>query len=67
MYAYCKKTFDIVPRPDWVLQEYGAENISTSATNIIFSNGLLDPWHAGGFLSNLSVSLPAIIIEVGSH
>ncbi len=39
------------------------ENIKYSS-RIIFSNGLLDPWHGGGFLESLSDSLIAIIIEV---
>ena len=61
---YCNKTFDITPRPTWLLEEFGSANISTSASHIIFSNGLLDPWHVGGFLSNLSDTLPAVIIAV---
>jgi len=65
--AYCGKTFDIVPRPTWLLEEFGSGNISTSATHIIFSNGLLDPWHVGGFLSNLSDTLPAVVIAEGAH
>jgi hypothetical protein len=44
----------VTPRPDWILQEYGAGNISHSATNIIFSNGLLDPVRsAWSFVFNL--------------
>ena len=36
---YCGKKFGIVPRIYWVLEEYGSGNITTSASNIIFSNG----------------------------
>ena len=32
-----------------------------------FSNGVLDPWSAGGVLKSLSDSLVAIIIEEGAH
>ena len=64
LFPYCAKVYDVVPNPEWLLQEYGSGNISTSATNIIFSNGLLDPWHVGGFLANLSDSLPAVVIAV---
>jgi len=50
----------------WVATNFGAGNIKT-ASNIIFSNGLLDPWHGGGFLENLSDTLVAIVIEEGAH
>jgi dipeptidyl-peptidase-2 len=64
---YCKKVYDVIPRPEWLLQEYGSGNISSSASHIIFSNGLLDPWHVGGFLTNLSDTLPAVVIAEGAH
>ena len=32
-----------------------------------FSNGLLDPWSAGGVLKSLSDSLVSIVIEDGAH
>eukprot|EP00042_Codosiga_hollandica_P035263 m.260053 g.260053 ORF g.260053 m.260053 type:complete len:474 (+) comp54593_c0_seq1:2142-3563(+) len=67
MIAYCNATFGIIPRPNWFLQEYGSGNISSSATRIIFSNGLLDPWHSGGFMKDLSPFLPSIVIEHGAH
>jgi dipeptidyl-peptidase-2 len=62
--SYCKHTFGVTPRPHWISQQYGTQNINASATRIIFSNGLLDPWHVGGFLTNLSDTLPAVIISV---
>lgn len=31
------------------------------------SNGLLDPWHGGGVLQNISDSLVALIIPNGAH
>ncbi|XP_013394465.1 lysosomal Pro-X carboxypeptidase-like [Lingula anatina] len=62
----CKKQFGVVPRPQWIKTQYGGKNI-TSASNIIFSNGRLDPWSGGGVTTSLSDSLIAIIIEEGAH
>jgi lysosomal Pro-X carboxypeptidase len=36
-------------------------------SNIIFSNGELDPWHAGGVLTNVSERSIAIYIEDSAH
>ena len=45
---------------------YGGKDI-TSASNIVFSNGLLDPWSSAGVLQNLSDTLLAVIIDLGGH
>lgn len=42
----CGVTYNPVqPRPMWVNTFYGAKNLAT-ATNIVFTNGDLDPWYA---------------------
>lgn len=51
--ADCLKKKQIVSQPSWCLDYYGGRNPKVDfagATNIIFSNGSLDPWHAGGVL-----------------
>ncbi|XP_060066717.1 lysosomal Pro-X carboxypeptidase-like [Ylistrum balloti] len=64
----CFKQFKIRPRKSWVITERKSwgKNIKT-ASNIIFSNGLLDPWSSGGVLKSISPSLTAIIIPNGAH
>jgi lysosomal Pro-X carboxypeptidase len=54
-------------RPDWVLENYGRE--FPTATNIVFSNGYLDPWSAGGWSLEPKTegSLVSLIIEEGAH
>lgn len=65
--ANCVRTYDgTVPRPDWVATHYGGHNIG-EYSNIVFSNGDLDPWSGGGVLANQSASLPAVYIEGGAH
>ncbi|XP_014670682.1 PREDICTED: lysosomal Pro-X carboxypeptidase-like isoform X2 [Priapulus caudatus] len=62
----CYKKWHVRPRPDWVPLYYGGYNI-TASSNIIFSNGKLDPWSGGGILKSLSDTLVAIIIDEGAH
>uniref|UniRef100_V9KNU6 Lysosomal Pro-X carboxypeptidase n=3 Tax=Callorhinchus milii TaxID=7868 RepID=V9KNU6_CALMI len=62
----CYKTWGIRPRPDWIATNYGGKNIS-SHTNIVFSNGDLDPWSAGGVRKSISDTLVAITITDGAH
>ena len=46
---------------------YGGRNIPKNATNIVFPNGSIDPWHALGILHNITDSLIAIYIEGTAH
>lgn len=57
----CMKQWGVTPRKMWATVEYGGRRIE-SASNIVFSNGLLDPWHGGGVLESISDSLVAVII-----
>lgn len=45
----------------------GRDNIPSNATNIVFPNGSIDPWHALGVLDPLSPNLPAIFINGTAH
>nr|GMC84404.1 lysosomal Pro-X carboxypeptidase-like [Ipomoea batatas] len=68
---FCKEAFNIEPRPNWITTEFGGHNIERVlkkfGSNIIFFNGLRDPWSAGGVLKNISKSLVAIIAKEGAH
>eukprot|EP00300_Choanocystis_sp_HF-7_P025205 c2691_g1_i1.p1 GENE.c2691_g1_i1~~c2691_g1_i1.p1 ORF type:complete len:510 (-),score=98.65 c2691_g1_i1:143-1672(-) len=64
---YCVNQYKITPRPTWLRTAFGGSHIANTTSNIIFSNGLLDPWSVGGFLTNLSDTLVAVTIEDGAH
>ncbi|MEE6473119.1 hypothetical protein FKM82_009852 [Ascaphus truei] len=62
----CFKQWGIRPRESWITTMYGGKNIS-SHSNIVFSNGGLDPWSSGGVNHNISDTLVAISIPEGAH
>ncbi|KAM3874765.1 lysosomal Pro-X carboxypeptidase [Diretmus argenteus] len=62
----CFTLFGIRPRADWARTVYGGTDIA-SHSNIIFSNGGLDPWSGGGVTRNITDSLVAIVIPDGAH
>jgi lysosomal Pro-X carboxypeptidase len=62
----CRDAWGITPRnPLWADVQWGGRRIA-AGSNIVFTNGALDPWHGGGVLDSLSDTLVAVIIpEVG--
>ncbi|KAK7846342.1 dipeptidyl peptidase 2, partial [Quercus suber] len=67
----CKLVYDVVPRPNWITIEFGGHDIKRVlkrfGSNIIFFNGLRDPWSGGGVLKNISKSIVAIVAKEGAH
>ncbi|KAK2987416.1 hypothetical protein RJ640_020613 [Escallonia rubra] len=66
---FCKANFNVVPRPNWITNEFGGHDIKRVlkrfGSNIIFFNGLRDPWSGGGVLKNISESIIAIVAKKG--
>jgi hypothetical protein len=51
--AYCQNTYGVTPRIAWGPTYYGAQQLQ-AASNIVFSNGQLDPWRGGGVQQTIS-------------
>ena len=64
----CWQQWGVRPRAGWPAAHFGDKKRSLqSASNIVLSNGLLDPWSAGGVLANVSESVIAVVIPSGAH
>ncbi|GMY24993.1 lysosomal Pro-X carboxypeptidase isoform X2 [Fagus crenata] len=63
----CMKRYGVLPRPHWITTEYGGKKIEhvlkRFGSNIIFSNGMQDPWSRGGVLKNISSSIVALVTK----
>lgn len=64
--AYCQQTWGITPDPRRSYWLFGDAQLS-SASNIIFSNGLLDPWRVGGIFTPPSASTACVTVADGAH
>ncbi|PKI78795.1 hypothetical protein CRG98_000862 [Punica granatum] len=68
---YCKSSYGVAPRPNWISTYYGGQDIKLIlqrfGSNIIFSNGLKDPYSNGGVLANISDTIVTIYTVKGSH
>jgi len=64
---YCMAKYKAKPRDEWMRTWWPLNGSEKSSSRIIYSNGLLDPWHKGGYLQDLSDTLKAVIVEEGAH
>ncbi|XP_042507875.1 lysosomal Pro-X carboxypeptidase isoform X2 [Macadamia integrifolia] len=68
---FCMNKYGVMPRPHWITTEFGGYRIEQVlkkfGSNIIFSNGMQDPWSRGGVLKNISSNIVAIVTEKGAH
>lgn len=68
------------PWSHWMIQQFGDKSAAQQASNIVFSNGLLDPWSAAGVYSsdgipstssvqNISAEngVFSLILDLGAH
>ena len=64
--ASCAAQWGVEPTEAWARIGLGGKRIG-SASNIIFSNGVLDPWSGGGVLRSPAPSLHTLSIPSGAH
>ncbi|ETO24400.1 lysosomal carboxypeptidase [Reticulomyxa filosa] len=72
MTSYCAEKYganlNLEEEIQWMRIWEPQDIVETGIDKIIFSTGMIDPWSAGGFLSNnLSYDMPVILIEDAAH
>ena len=68
--SHCQSKYGMTPKYNWALDYFGGRNPAkdfASSSNIIFSNGELDPWHAGGILEDVFDNNEVIYIKNSAH
>jgi hypothetical protein len=58
---YCQQKWNVTPDFGWAQREFGGDALHASS-NIVFSNGELDPWRGGGVTRSISDTMVAILI-----
>jgi len=67
---WCKYTYELNPQYNWVFNTYGGKNQTkdfAKLSNVLFSNGVIDPWHSGGVLTAPNPNVVSLYIEDSAH
>ena len=67
---WCQYAYGLTPQYDWVFDYYGGKNTDKDfmkLSNVIFSNGVIDPWHSGGVLTAPNDKVVTLYIEDAAH
>nr|CDS33314.1 Lysosomal Pro X carboxypeptidase [Hymenolepis microstoma] len=65
--SHCFKKYGVKISEKQLLTQFGPMSIWKMTSNIVFSNGNLDPWMKGGVLKDVSKSVIALQISGGAH
>ncbi|KAH3757099.1 lysosomal Pro-X carboxypeptidase [Pelomyxa schiedti] len=65
--TYCQNVFGITPRPLWVPLYYTGFGGKVTGTNIVFTNGVLDPWRSGGVQTSQVPSQVCLVEADAAH
>ena len=73
---YCNDKYGVKPNPSWMQLWFplnihneiiNGKETEVSMSNIIFSNGLIDPFRGGGYMKSPGYGMPAIVIPQAAH
>lgn len=64
----CAAEWDVQTRPTWASVGFPGSRLDKARfSNLVFTNGALDPWSGGGVLANVSDSVRAYVLPNGAH
>jgi hypothetical protein len=68
--SYCQTKYNSTPSWDWAFENFGGYNFTqdfAGYSNIMFSNGDLDPWGGLGVTGWINHRVPYVWIKGGAH
>lgn len=65
---HCQRRFGVQPTPRRLVEDWHFDNlVAAGASNILFTNGMVDGWSVSGIQTNLSETLLTINFPNGAH